>query len=146
AIACPVLVYGLDFGLAGSAMANVMAQYIAATLFIRALVRERALHRPNPAIIWKQMILGRDLILRSASFQVCFLSAAAVAARFSAAAVGAHQIVYELWAFLSLVMDALAIAAQALVGAALGADKIAAAKRVAWQITGYSLGVGIFLG
>ncbi|MET1380316.1 MATE family efflux transporter, partial [Staphylococcus aureus] len=71
---------------------------------------------PRFAVMRAQMVLGRDLILRSASFQVCFLSAAAVAARNSAAAAGAHQIVYELWSFLSLILDSLAIAAQALIG------------------------------
>ncbi|HET7314582.1 MAG TPA: MATE family efflux transporter [Salinisphaera sp.] len=146
AIVCPILVYPLGFGLAGSAIANVLAQSVAAILFLIALLRERAMARPSLAVMRAQMVLGRDLILRSASFQICFLSAAAVAARYSAAAAGAHQIVYELWSFLSLILDSLAIAAQALVGAALGGDRAADAQRVAWRITGYSLVLGIALG
>ena len=145
AIACPVLVYPLGFGLEGSAMANVLAQYTAAILFVRALRGERALVRPRWAIMKAQMVLGRDLILRSASFQICFLSAAAVAARESAAALGAHQIVYQLWVFLSLVLDSLAIAAQALIGAELGAARVERARAVAWQITRYSFGLGVCL-
>uniref|UniRef100_UPI000ABDB18F MATE family efflux transporter n=1 Tax=Mycobacterium celatum TaxID=28045 RepID=UPI000ABDB18F len=47
--------------------------------------------------------------------QACFVPAAAVAARFGAAALGAHQVVLQLWTFLALVLDSLAIAAQALV-------------------------------
>jgi len=42
AILCPVLVYGADLGLTGSAIANVAAQAVGGVLFIRALVRERA--------------------------------------------------------------------------------------------------------
>ena len=68
-----------------------------------------------------QLGMGRDLLLRSLAFQACFLSAAAVAARFGAAAVAAHQIVLQLWFFMAMVLDSLAIAAQAMVGAALGA-------------------------
>lgn len=64
--------------------------------------------------------MGRDLLARSLAFQACFVSAAAVAARF-VAAVAAHQVVLQLWSFLALVLDSLAIAAQSLVGAALGA-------------------------
>lgn len=145
AIVCPILVYPMGLGLVGSAIANVMAQTIAAGLFLHALMRERAMGRPSLTIMRAQMVLGRDLILRSASFQICFLSAAAVAARYSAAAAGAHQIVYELWSFLALILDSLAIAAQALIGAALGGERTASARRVAWQITGYSLLLGIGL-
>lgn len=146
AIACPVLVYPLGFGLEGSAMANVLSQYVAAFLFLRAVLGEQAMARPDWRVMRAQMVLGRDLILRSLSFQICFLSAAAVAARSSAAAVGAHQIVYQLWVFLSLILDSLAIAAQALIGAELGADRVARAQRVAWQITAYSLALGVVLG
>ncbi|GAB3673045.1 MATE family efflux transporter [Salinisphaera aquimarina] len=145
AIACPLLVYPLGFGLVGSAMANVLAQYTAATLFLLALRRERAIVRPRWRIMTAQMALGRDLILRSLSFQICFLSAAAVAARSSTAALGAHQIVYQLWVFLSLILDSLAIAAQALIGAELGAERVARARVVAWQITRYSVALGVLL-
>lgn len=145
AIACPLLVYPLGFGLEGSAMANVLAQYTAAALFLNALRAERSMVRPRWSIMKAQMVLGRDLILRSLSFQICFLSAAAVAARESAAALGAHQIVYQLWVFLSLILDSLAIAAQALIGAELGAGRVKRARAVAWQITRYSLALGVML-
>ena len=72
------------------------------------------------------------------AFQVCFVSAAAVAARFGAAAVAAHQVVLQIWSFLALVLDSLAIAAQSLVGAALGAGHLAHAKSVAWRVTIFS--------
>ena len=73
-----------------------------------------------------QVVMGRDLLLRTLAFQACFVSAAAVAARFGAAAVAAHQVVLQLWSFLALVLDSLAIAAQSLVGAALGAGAVGA--------------------
>jgi putative MATE family efflux protein len=72
------------------------------------------------------------------AFQACFVSAGAVAARFGAAAVAAHQVVLQLWSFLALVLDSLAIAAQSLVGAALGAGELAHAKSVAWRVTAFS--------
>jgi len=85
-----------------------------------------------------QLVLGRDLIVRSLSFQVCFVSAAAVAARFGAASVAAHQLVLQLWNFLALTLDSLAIAAQTLVGAALGAGNAHGAKGIARRVTVWS--------
>lgn len=142
ALLCPLLVFGLiglpRLGLAGSAVANLAGQWLAAALFAGALLAERVPWRLAPAALRAQVVLGRDLIVRSLAFQVCFVSAAAVAARFGAAALGAHQVVLQLWTFLALVLDSLAIAAQALVGAALGADDPGHARVVARQVTGYS--------
>jgi putative MATE family efflux protein len=86
--------------------------------------------------------MGRDLVLRSLGFQACFLSAAAVAARFGAASVGAHQIVLQLWNFQAMVLDSLAIAAQALVGSALGGGGQERARALAWRVTRYGLVLG----
>ena len=78
--------------------------------------------------------MGRDLLARSLAFQACFLSAAAVAARFGAATVAAHQVVLQLWFFMALVLDAVAIAAQSLVGAALGGGDVPRARALARQV------------
>ena len=99
---------------------------------------ERVPLRPQPTVLRAQVVMGRDLVLRSLAFQACFVSAGAVAARFGAAAVAAHQVVLQLWIFLALVLDSLAIAAQSLVGAALGAGELAHAKSVAWRVTVFS--------
>lgn len=150
AVICPVLVHGAGpvpgWGLDGSAVANVVAQVLAAGLFCRALLAEGAVRAPDWPVLRAQLGMGRDLVLRSAAFQACFLSATSVAARTSAAAAGAHQVVYQLWVFLALVLDSLAIAAQSLVGAALGSDQPAAARSLAWQVTRYGLALGIALG
>ncbi|MFI5491117.1 MATE family efflux transporter [Actinoplanes sp. NPDC051859] len=132
---CPLLVYPAGWGLLGSAVANVVAQSVSGGLFLWAIVRERAPLRPVPAVIGNQLLLGRDLLLRGAAFQACWLSATAVAARFGVAALGAHQIALQLWFFAALALDAVAIAAQSLVGAALGAGDEQAAREVARRVT-----------
>ncbi len=142
AVLCPLLVYGWlgmpRMGLAGSAVANLVGQWMAAVMFIRALLVEGVHIGVQPAVLRTQLVLGRDLLLRTLAFQACFVSAGAVAARFGAAAVAAHQVVLQLWSFLALVLDSLAIAAQSLVGAALGAGQLAHAKSVAWRVTIFS--------
>jgi MATE family, multidrug efflux pump len=142
AVLCPLLVYGWlglpRMELAGSAVANLVGQWVAAALFGRALLVEHVSLGVNWGVLRAQLVMGRDLVVRTMAFQVCFISAAAVAARFGAAAVAAHQVVLQLWNFLALVLDSLAIAAQSLVGAALGAGRAAHAKSVAWRVTAFS--------
>ena len=142
AVLCPLLVYGWlgmpRLELVGSAVANLVGQWVAALLFLRSLLAERVPLSIQPAVLRAQVVMGRDLLLRTMAFQACFVSAGAVAARFGAAAVAAHQVVLQLWNFLALVLDSLAIAAQSLVGAALGAGQVAHAKSVAWRVTIFS--------
>ncbi|MDQ3405171.1 MAG: MATE family efflux transporter [Actinomycetota bacterium] len=143
---CPLLVHSAGLGLDGSAVANVIGQGVSGALFLRALRIERIASRPVWGVIWAQVVMGRDLVLRSLAFQVCFISATAVAARTSVGAVGAHQVVLQLWTFVALVMDSLAIAAQSLVGAALGAGSVKRARGLAWRLSGYGLAFGVVLG
>ena len=131
--------------LAGSAVANLVGQWLAAVLFCRALLAERVPLRVDFTVLRAQVVMGRDLLVRNLAFQACFVSAAAVAARFGAAAVAAHQVVLQLWSFLALVLDSLAIAAQSLVGAALGAGQLAHAKSVAWRVTIFSTVAAVVL-
>ena len=145
ALLLPVLVNA--YGLVGSAIANVIGMGITATLFLAILVREHAgSWRPRWAVIREQLVLGRDLILRSLSFQISLLAAAAVAGRFGVASLAAHQIMLQLWNFLTLVLDSLAIAAQTLVGAALGTGQAARARTVGVQVAKYSTIFGLALG
>lgn len=125
AILCPVLVYPVGLGLVGSAVANAVAQTLSGALFVGALLAERVSLRPRFPVIVRQLVLSRDLLIRAVGFQASFLSATAVAARFGTSTVAAHQITVQLWFFTALALDALAIAAQSLVGAALGAGEVA---------------------
>jgi len=147
---CPVLVYGAGLGLRGSAVANLVAQAIGAVLFLAALHR-RALHRwagswrPRPPVLRAQLVVGRELVVRSVAFQVAFLTAAGAAARFGPDQVAAHQVGLQLWTFLALVLDAFAIAAQSLVGAALGTGDVPAARAIGWRVAAYGTGGGVVL-
>jgi putative MATE family efflux protein len=146
AVLCPVLVYPLGLGLVGSAIANVTAQTLGGALFVRALIAERVRLAPHPATLRRQLTVGRDLLVRGAAFQACFLSAAAVAARFGTAQLGAHQIALQLWMFCALALDAVAIAAQSLVGASLGAGDTAVARDTALRVTRIGAVCGLIFG
>lgn len=142
AVLCPMLVHGVagfpHLGLKGSAIANVIGQGVAGTFFLVAVLRSGVPLRPSWPVMRAQLVLGRDLVLRSLAFQACFLSAAAVASRFGAASVAANQVVLHLWNLVSLTLDSLAIAAQTLVGAALGRSNVRGATRLGWRLTIWS--------
>jgi len=146
AAASPLLVYPLGLGLVGSAWANLGAQIVAAALFLRALRREARQQgtslAPHVGVMRAQLVLGRDLIVRAAAFQAAFMVAAGVATRMGTAQIAAHQIGMQLWQFTALLLDAFAIAAQSLVGAALGASNASAARKLAVQVSCWSAGAG----
>jgi putative MATE family efflux protein len=143
AIASPLLVFPAGLGLAGSAIANVGAQWLAAALCVRAIRAERVPNRPQWQVIRSQLVVSRDLVLRSVAFQAAFMVAAGVAGRLGSAELGAHQIGLQLWEFVALLLDSFAIAAQSLVGAALGGGDVATARHTAWRVSGYSLVAGV---
>ena len=131
AVLCPVLVYPAGLGLDGLGRSPTsVAQAIGAALFLRALRRAApAALRPHRAVMRAQLVVGRDLILRAAAFQVAFLTAAGVAVADRAPRRSrAHQIGLQLWEFTALLLDSFAIAAQSLVGAALGGSDAATAR------------------
>ena len=134
------------WGLVGSAYANVLGEVIVAICFLAALISMWMRHgdarsmAPRWSVIGPQLAMGRDLIARSLSFQVAFLSAAAVAGRMGPAPLAAHQVLLQLWNFLTLILDSVAIAAQALVGAALGAGSVSRARFVGRTVLKFSVG------
>ena len=144
-VLCPLLVHPVGLGLVGSAIANVAGQAVSAALFVRALLREGVPRRPRPSAIGSQLRIGRDLLLRAAVLQVSFLVAAGVAARAGTASLAAHQIAVQLFFFLALVLDAYAIAAQTLVGHALGGGRPQEARATARRVSLWGLGTGLLV-
>jgi putative MATE family efflux protein len=142
-VLCPVLVHPVGLGLVGSAIANVAGQAVSAGLFVAALMRERVAWRPRATALRAQLGIGRDLLLRAVVLQLSFLVATGVVARAGTASLGAHQIAVQLFFFLALVLDAYAIAAQTLVGQALGGSRPDDARATARRVTWWGLGTGV---
>ncbi len=142
----PLLVYGFDLGLNGSAYANVVGQVIAAALFLQALLREHVSLRPYREGLIEQLGAARDLGIRTIALEGTFLSATAVASRLGPEQVAAHLITIQLWYFLALTLDAFAIAAQALVGELLGAGEVESAKATARRLCELGAMVGAVFG
>lgn len=122
-----VLIYGLDLGVAGSGLGTAITQTImAATLALVVMRGSRGLAiswRPSVTGIWHNAKSGIPLFLRTMSLRVSILLTITVATALGPVALAAHQIINALWGFTSFALDALAIAAQALIGQGLGAGR-----------------------
>ncbi|HYT39090.1 MAG TPA: MATE family efflux transporter [Acidimicrobiia bacterium] len=145
-----VAIYGLGMGLAASAWATVLAQVGAAVVFCRHIARHAAAAevgwRPDPATLRALVVIGRDLFLRTGSLLAALAVATAVASRLGTVPLGAHQIAFQLWSFLALSLDALAIAAQAMVGRLLGAGDADGARSASRRMVEWGLVAGVALG
>jgi putative MATE family efflux protein len=145
-----VLVYGIHLGVAGSAWGTVIAQIGAAAAYLGIvrlnLRRAHASARPRRDRVRAAAVIGAHLTVRTASLLFAFTSASAIAARLGDVQIAAHQIAWQLWWFLALCLDAIAIAGQAIVGRALGAADAVGTRAAARRMLQWGLVVGIGLG
>ena len=140
-------VYGLDLGLDGSAAGTVIAQLGMGAAFVVLLLRAPARsRRPDRARLRALTTTGGHLFVRTGALLLCFTLAAAVAARFGEVSLAANQIAFQLFIFLALVLDSIAIAGQILTGRLLGAGDVAQARAAARRMLLWSLVVGTSLG
>lgn len=116
-----LFVYGFGWGIAGSAAGTVVAQAGMGAGFVWMLLRAaRGDTRPSLALMRRLLVIGRHIFVRTTALMSSFVLAGAVVARAGDASLGAHLIAFQLWVFLALVLDAVAIAGQVIVGRALG--------------------------
>jgi putative MATE family efflux protein len=145
-----VFVYGLDLGIAGSAWGTVIAQYGAALAYIaitgRTVRLEHASARPQASGIRAAASVGGRLVVRTGSLLAAFLAATAIASRIGDDDVAAHQIAFQMFLFLGLSLDALAIAGQAMVGRFLGAGDAGEARSAARRMIEWGVAVGVVFG
>ena len=136
-----LFVYGFHWGLKGSAWGTVIAQAGMGLAFV-AVQRRARLERPDLERMRSLLRIGGQIAVRTSALLGSFLVASGVLARVGQASLAAHQIAFQLFVFLALVLDALAIAAQVLVGRLLGAGDVRAARAAAVRVILWSVVVG----
>jgi putative MATE family efflux protein len=138
-----LFVYGFHWGVAGSAAGTAIAQAGMGVAFVIELLRPHAASkRPSLAAMRPMLRVGRQIFVRTLALYASFLVAASVCARIGDAQLGAHQIALQLFFFLALVLDAVAIAGQVIVGRMLGAGDADGAYAAAVRMIGWSVALG----
>jgi putative MATE family efflux protein len=142
-----LLVYGLRLGIAGSALGTVIAQLAAAAVFtgvvIRGARRDGVPLRPDWRGIRSSAGAAAPLLLRTLTLRVVLTLATVVAARIGTVSVAAHQVIFGIWTFLAFALDAIAIAAQAIVGRYLGGSDVAATRAATWRMIEWGVAAGV---
>jgi putative MATE family efflux protein len=138
-----IFVYVFHWGLAGSAWGTVIAQVAMGAAFAIELLRARAsTRRPRAELMRPLARVGGDIFIRTGSLYASFLVASAVLARIGSPSLAAHQVAFQLWVFLALILDAVAIAGQVIVGRTLGAGHADEAWEASVRMLGWSFLVG----
>src|SRR5262249_61619595 len=101
---------------------------------------------PQAAGIRGTAQVGGRLVIRTGSLLAAFLAATAIASRIGDDEVAAHQIAFQVFLFLGLSLDAIAIAGQAMVGRFLGADDPHEARSAARRMIEWGVVVGVAFG
>lgn len=139
-----LFVYGLGWGIAGSAAGTAIAQAGMGAAFVLELLRPPApSRRPSLREMRPMLRVGRQIFVRTTALYGSFLLAASVLARMGDAQLGAHQIAFQLYIFLALLLDAVAIAGQVIVGRMLGSGDAEGAFDAAVRMIALSTLVGL---
>ena len=118
----------LRWGIAGSAIGTVLAQLGSATALVTVVVRAArrvgAPLLPDLPGVRRAASAGVALVVRTLTLRAALIAATYGSAALGVTATATHQVAMALWNFLAFALDALAIAAQALTGRALGAGDV----------------------
>ncbi|GAA2844089.1 MATE family efflux transporter [Streptosporangium fragile] len=140
-------VLGFGWGIAGSAWGTVLAQSVAAAVYLFLIfVRHGAPFRPDLAGVRAAGSAGIALVIRTACLQVVLGVATAAATRMGEEQIEAHTVAVRIWTLLAFALDAIAIAGQAITGRALGAGDVAEVRGATRRMVMWGVGSGLVLG
>lgn len=149
----PILIFGAGMGVVGAAWATVVAQTIAAVVFLWLMFfKDRVRLGLDGAVagirglaMARLVADGWPMMLRSASLLFALTATTIAATRIGTVEVAAHQIALQTWLFMSFVLDSFAVAAMALIGSDVGMGNRVAARSVANRLLALGLMAGALL-
>lgn len=145
-----LFIYGFGWGIAGSAAGTVVAQWAMVAAYVvvvgRLVRRHAASVRPQRDGVDGSARTGGWLFLRTVSLRVAFLATVGVATGLGTDELAGWQVVFTLFSTAAFALDALAIAAQALVGKGLGAGATDEVQRVLRRTVAWGAWFGVAVG
>lgn len=146
----PLFIFVAGLGLEGAALGTIIAQWAGAAWFLILIRRRRMADRPGPLreAIPTILSLARNGVLvaiRTGFLLAGLTIAAATATRLGPSEIAAHQVVMQVWLLAAMVADAFAIAAQAMVGEAVGSRNSLRVDRLSSRLMGWGVVTGLLL-
>lgn len=141
-----LLIYVAGLGIAGSAIGTVLAQWGMVAVYLVVIVRHArragSSLRPHREHLAGSARSGGWLFLRTASLRAAMLLAIYWATGLGTSELAGFQLIMTVFSTCAFALDALAIAAQALVGKGLGAGDVGFVRRVLWRCVLWGLAAG----
>ncbi|NYE95990.1 putative MATE family efflux protein [Psychromicrobium silvestre] len=145
-----LLVYSAGLGVAGSAIGTSIAQWVMAAVYLLIVLGTARKHRLSIGPHWRGVAsltsVGGWLLLRTLSLRAAILATVLVATAQGPVNLAAHQIAMTIFSFLAFALDAIAIAAQALIGKELGASNLPTVRALTRRMVLWGLGFGVLTG
>ena len=145
-----LFIYGFGWGIAGSAIGTVVAQWGMVGAYVLVARRLARVHtaslRMQRESLGGTVRSGGWLFLRTVSLRAAFLATVAVATGLGSAELAGWQIAFTIFSTAAFALDALAIAAQALIGSSLGAADTVTAGRVLTRTSAWGIWFGVAVG
>nr|WP_314844404.1 MATE family efflux transporter [uncultured Microbacterium sp.] len=145
-----VFIYGFGWGIAGSAAGTVVAQWGMVGAYVLVIRRLAAKHdaslRARRDGMGSTARSGGWLFLRTVSLRFALLATVGVATGIGTQELAGWQIVFTIFSAAAFALDALAIAAQALIGKELGAGDERQVQRVLGRTVAWGAWFGVVVG
>jgi MATE family multidrug resistance protein len=146
----PILIFVVGLGLEGAALGTVIAQWAGAIWFLFLIARRQMADRPGQfrdavGTIFSLARNGALVAIRTGFLLAGLTVAASTATRIGPTEIAAHQVVMQVWLLAAMVSDSFAIAAQALVGEAVGGGDPARVDRLTARLLAWGAGTGVLL-
>lgn len=145
-----LFIYGFGWGIAGSAVGTVVAQWGMVAAFAVVVGRLARTHdasvRPQRDGVSGSARSGGWLFLRTVSLRVALLATVAVATGLGTDELAGWQVAFTIFSTAAFALDALAIAAQALIGKGLGAGDVSLVGRVLARTLAWGAWFGVIVG
>ncbi|WP_429952669.1 MATE family efflux transporter [Leucobacter rhizosphaerae] len=143
-------IYGLGFGIGGSAWGTVVAQWGMVAVYVVVIVRHA--RRAGAGFLPRRDGLGHAgrsggwLFLRTVGLRAALLATVFAATSHGTASTAGYQVVFTVFTTAAFALDALAIAAQALIGDALGSRDAARARAIVRRTVTWGIASGAAMG
>lgn len=144
------LIFGCSLGVTGAGAGTAICQFFMAIwlwiVVVKKLRAEGVSARPDIQLIFRSGVHGLPLVLRSLFLQAAIVVTTWQATRLGAVTLAGYQILKTLWTLAAFGLDALAIAAQALLANALGEGEERKTRVLIAQLNRWALGFGTLIG
>lgn len=143
----PILIFTLQMGVSGAAIAHVISQYLISIILMWRLMKQVDLLPPNMKDIqFSQFIKnGFLLLVKVIAVTLCVTLAASLAARHGSMSMAAFQVCLQIWLATSLLADGLAVAGQAILATAFARKDHEKATQTASRVLQLGFVLGLVL-